>query len=124
MAIDETALIGSARFTAEVRDEDGRTIVSLAGEIDISTAGTLREVLVLPEVLNAPNVRLDLTDVEFLGSPGIGLLVSACKRIRNSGGSFSVICQQSEARRVLEISGLLEYLNVEDVGLGLREQGF
>ena len=114
MAIDETALTGSVHLTAEVRDEDGRTVVMLAGEIDIATAGTLREVLVLPEVLNAPSVRLDLTEVAFLGSPGIGLLVSACKRIRNAGGSFSMICKQGEAQRVLEISGLLEYLNVED----------
>ena len=66
MAIDETALTGSVHLTAEVRDEDGRTVVMLAGEIDIATAGTLREVLVLPEVLNAPSVRLDLTEVAFL----------------------------------------------------------
>ena len=87
--------------------------MSLAGELDLSTAGALREVLALPEVFNAAAVRVDLTKVEFLGSTGIGVLVSACKRIKDSGGSFSVICGRSELRHVLEISGLLEYLHVE-----------
>ncbi len=113
MAIEEAALIEPADFTAEVRDEDAATVVSLTGELDLSTAGTLREVLVLPEVLNAPAVRVDLTQVDFLGSTGVGMLVSACKRIKASGGSFSVICAKSEVRQVLEISGLLDYLHVE-----------
>ena len=114
MAIGETALTGPAEFTAEVRDEDGATVVALAGEIDLSSAGALREVLVLPEVLNAPTVRVDLSKVEFLGSMGIGLLVAARKRIKNSGGTFSLICGQGQPRRVLEIAGLFEYLEVED----------
>ena len=114
MGIEDTALTGPAAFTAEVRDEDGETVVLLAGELDISTAGALREVLVLPEVLNARSVRVDLCKVEFLGSPAIGVLVSACKRIKASARTFSVICGQSEARRALETSGLLEYLQVEN----------
>jgi anti-sigma B factor antagonist len=113
MAIDETALAGPADFTAEVRDETGATVVTLAGEIDFSGAGALREVFVLPEVLTAPAVRVDLTGVEYLGSPGIGVIVSACKRIRGSGGTFSVICGQNEPWRILEACGLLEYLDVE-----------
>ena len=115
MAIEEAALIEPADFTAEVRDVDGATVVSLAGELDLRTAGALREVLVLPEVLNAPAVRVDLTKVNFLGSTGVGLLVSACKRVKASGGTFSVICGRNGARLVLETSGLLDYLHVEDV---------
>lgn len=112
MAIQDAAATGPADFTAEVRDEDGATVLSLAGELDLSTAGALREVLVLPEVLNAPVVRVDLTRVEFLGSLGISVLVSACKRVRDAGGMFSVICGEGMVRRVIEISGLVEYLGV------------
>ena len=113
MAIDEAALTGPADFTAEIRDVDGATVVALAGEIDISTAGTLREVLVMLPLDTGPTVRVDLTNVEFLGSSGVGVLVSACRRIKESGGTFSVICNQDDTRRVLEISGLLDYMHVE-----------
>jgi anti-sigma B factor antagonist len=113
MAIDETALMGPARFFAEVRDEDEGVVVSLAGELDLSTASTLREVFVLPEVLNSPAVQVDLTGLEFLDSCSIGILVAACRNIRNTGGAFSVRCEDGMARRVLQISGLVDFLEVE-----------
>ncbi len=114
MAIDEAALVGPADFTAEVRDEMGTTVVTLAGEIDISGAGALREIFVLPEVLTAPAVRVDLSGIEFLGSPAIGVIVSACKRIRELGGTFSAVCGKNQSWRILEICGLLEYLDVKE----------
>jgi anti-sigma B factor antagonist len=114
MAIDEAALLGPAEFIAGVTDENGTTVVTLVGELDLFSAGELREVLVLPEVLDAPIVRVDVSKVEFLGSTCVGLLVSACKRIRASGGTFSVNCGRSQVRRVLELSGLVDYLELED----------
>ena len=113
MAIEEAARTDPAEFTAEVRNEDGAMVVSLWGELDLFTAGKLREVLVLPEVLNAAAVRVDLTKVDFLGSTCVGVLVSACKRVKASGGTFSVTCGQNESRRILEVQGLLDYLHVE-----------
>ena len=59
-------------------------------------------------------VRLDLNQVSFLDSVIIGLIVSACKRARAAGSSFSVVCAlEGIARRVFEIDGLVEYLQVE-----------
>lgn len=113
MAIEEAVPTGPAEFTVEVRHENGATVVSLRGELDLSTAAELREVLVASEVLNAPAVRVDLTKVDFLGSTGVGVLVSACKRVKASGGTFSVISGQNEFGRILEIAGLLDYLHVE-----------
>ncbi len=106
----------SPGFAAEVRSEaDTSQVVVLTGEIDVATAGTLREVFLSPVVVGTHAVRVDLTGVTFLGSVGISVLVSECKRVRASGGTFSLICSQGLCRRVLEISGLIEYLQVEDV---------
>jgi anti-sigma B factor antagonist len=113
MAIQDDAPTEPADFTAEVRYENGATVLSLAGDLDLSTSGALWEVLMLPEVLNAPRVRVDLTRLEFLDSTCISLLVSACKRMRESGGTFSVSCSEGIVLRVLQISGLLDYFQVE-----------
>jgi anti-sigma B factor antagonist len=94
------------------RHGDGSVMVTLAGEFDLSTAADLRERFVSPEVFDAEHVQVDLTSVSFLDSSSIGILVSACKRIRSTGGAFSVICGDGVARRVLEVSGLIEYLQV------------
>ena len=92
---------------------EGSTLVTPAGELDISNAGELREQLARPEVLGARQVCVDLNMVGFLDSSCIDLIVTACKRIRATGGSFTVACDASGAvRRMFEFDGLVEYLEV------------
>jgi anti-sigma B factor antagonist len=92
---------------------NGSKTMTLAGEFDLSTAAVLREKLAAPEMRNAGGVLVDLTRVTFLDSTTIGLLVGACKRIRSTGAAFSVRCeQQGIALRVLQISGLTDFLEV------------
>ncbi len=106
----------SPSFAAEVRTEADQTrLVLLSGEIDLASAEALREVFVSSRIMNASALRVDLTGVTVLGSVGISVLISACKRVRASGGTFSIVCGRDMCRRVLEISGLIEYLEVEDV---------
>ena len=92
---------------------EGSAVVTPAGELDISNAGELREQLARPEVLGARQVCVDLNRVGFLDSSCIDLIVTACKRIRAAGGSFSVACDaRGTVRRMLEVDGLIEYLQV------------
>lgn len=44
---------------------------------------------------------------------GIGLLVALCKRIRSTRGAFSVQCGEGIALKVLQVSGLIDFLEVE-----------
>lgn len=113
MAIQDHELRGKPTFVAEVSDDGGGTLVSLAGELDLSNAPALREILVSPEVSGAGSVLVDLNEVSFLDSSIIGVIVSACKRKRSEGGDFSVKCGPGLARRALEVSGLVEYLEIE-----------
>jgi anti-sigma B factor antagonist len=102
-------------FLAEVHPgAEGSVTVTLAGEFDLATAADLRACLTRSEVLDAERIHVDLTRVTFLDSSSIGLLVAACKRVRTAGNTFSVGCSTGPARRILEIAGLIEYLQVED----------
>lgn len=49
----------------------------------------------------------------FLDSSGIGVIISACKRVRASGGTLSVTCGSGSVRRSIEIMGLVDYLEVQ-----------
>jgi anti-sigma B factor antagonist len=112
MAVAEQDL-GSTEFGFEICDADEVTLVELAGELDLATAPQLRECLARPEVLDSPVVCVDLGNVTFLGSTGIGLLVAACKRVRSTGGAFSVRCRDEMVLQVLQIMGLVDFLEVE-----------
>ena len=118
MAIQDNLRIEPPGFSAVVRELDGTTVVELIGELDLSTAGALREVLLRLPLDSAPSVHINLREIEFLGSTGVGLIVTACKRIRASGGTFSLSCDGTMTRLVLEIAGLVDYLNVEDLPAG------
>ena len=87
--------------------------MDLTGELDLSTAAPLRECLVLPEVVDSPAVLVDLTKVTFLGSIGICLLVSACKRARAGGAGFSVTGGCGITQLAIEVSGLVDYFDLQ-----------
>jgi anti-anti-sigma factor len=114
MALQEENSSDQTDLVPDVCVSDGAVLVTLAGELDLSRAEELREQLAHPEVVGAPAVRVDVRRVSFLDSVIIGLIVTACKRVRAAGSSFSVVCElEGIARNVFEIDGLVEYLQVE-----------
>ena len=106
--------IWTSDLTIEIAHrDDGVNLVSPKGEMDVSNASELREGLAWPDVLSAPKVQVDLSQVSFLDSTNIGVLVSACKRIRAANGTFSMSCGEGKVRQVLEVAGLIDYFEVE-----------
>jgi anti-sigma B factor antagonist len=83
----------------------GRTrIVAVAGELDISTAGVLRQAVVEALRPDPENLVIDLTDVSFLGSAGLAALIAA---ERGSGTTrMRVVAANHATRRALTITGL------------------
>jgi anti-sigma B factor antagonist len=111
---DEPKASAAATFEAEITERGGSILVRLCGELDISGAPTLRELFAQQIQPTGSEVQVDLSGLDFVDSAGIGLLVSACKRIRASSGTFRVTCGDGPVRRVLEIEGLVDFLSVED----------
>ena len=114
MAIAEEDLEDTS-FSYKVSEADKVTLVEFAGELDLATAAQLRECLTQPEVFDSPAVHIDLKEVTFLGSTGMGLLVAACKRTRAAGRSFSLSGGRGMAQRVIEVSGLVEFFAPSDI---------
>jgi anti-sigma B factor antagonist len=85
--------------------------VRVSGEIDISTAPNLRECLAT--LVDEPVVAVDLSDVAFVESSGLGVLIAEHKR-RSAVGQELVITGSSPlARRVFEITGLDHVPNLD-----------
>jgi anti-sigma B factor antagonist len=93
---------------------DDRVIVSIAGEIDLDTAPTLREEL-LRVLSNGPlHLILDMAKVSFLDSSGLGVLVGTLRRARMLGGTVSIAAPIRQVLEVLEITGLDAVFPVHD----------
>jgi anti-sigma B factor antagonist len=106
---------------ASIRDDpvagitrgDGSIVVSLAGELDLYNAHVVREAL-LACCDEAPDrLIVDLSDVKFIDSTALGVLIEARTRMPNRRG-FLLAAPGLETRRALEISGLDRHFTVHE----------
>lgn len=79
------------RLQLNHRPEREHTVVTVAGEIDVFTAPRMRQYLIDLISEGHLQVILDLGEVAFLDSTGLGVLVGTLKRLTPMGGSLSVI---------------------------------
>jgi len=89
--------------TREVGD---RTVVSVVGEVDIASAGALDAVLSEAIASGRTHLVVDLEEVGFLDSTGLGVLVKSLKRTREAGGSLTVVTESERVLKVIRITGL------------------
>jgi len=78
------------------------TVVAVAGELDLHTAAELESAL--DEADRNGRVVVDLTQVTFLDSTALGVLLRASRRREHD--PLDLVVDGSEVRRVFEITGL------------------
>jgi anti-sigma B factor antagonist len=88
------------------RTEGGRTVVAVAGEIDVYTAPKLREQIVALVDDGHYDLIIDMSGVEFLDSTGLGVLVGGLKRVRAHDGSLALVCNEERILKIFRITGL------------------
>jgi anti-sigma B factor antagonist len=81
-------------------------VVVLEGEIDIYSAPQFKEVLLNGIEGGARRVIVDLSDVTFIDSTALGVLVSGAKRVRPRNGNLDIVCTDENIIRIFEITGL------------------
>lgn len=88
--------------------EDDYAIIRIAGEIDISTAPQLRELLRELTEKGRFRIVLDLGRTTFLDSTALGVVVGGFKRVRTRKGSLSVVMTEERLLRIFRITGLVK----------------
>lgn len=98
----------------EIRTDRGVTIITLHGDVDVARGLGLRDLL--GEVLGGPPgpVVVDLTDVRFLDSSGVGLLVTSHRRAEQDGRGFAVAGAGDAVRRTFQLTRTDRILTLHD----------
>lgn len=107
-----------AELSIDVSRVPAYTMVTLSGEIDMSTAAQLRATVA--RVLTEPPRRLvlDFDGVTFCDSQGLSTLI-ALNRQAEAAGSVMVLANLGDfLTRLLEISGLRRAFHIEDTPPG------
>jgi anti-sigma B factor antagonist len=97
-----------------VETVNGARVVRLAGELDLYNANVVRESL-LEAADDGPPERIvvDLSEVDFIDSTTLGVLIEARTKLANRNG-FLLAAPRIETRRALQISGLDRHFSVHD----------
>jgi anti-sigma B factor antagonist len=88
-------------------------IVRLAGELDLYNANRVREALLEACADGPERVVVDLTEVDFIDSTALGVLIEARTKLPNRK-AFLLASPRLETRRALEISGLDRHFSIHE----------
>ena len=101
-------------LTLATNEVDGATIIAVGGEIDVYTAPKLRDKI--SELVGEGHHQLviDMENVDFLDSTGLGVLVGGLKKVRAHDGSMELICSQDRLLKIFRITGLAKVFTIHD----------
>jgi anti-sigma B factor antagonist len=85
---------------------NGLTLVSMAGELDLSDGPLLRRAVARHPAATLPDVALDLGSVEFMDCAVVGMLVTASRAVKSAGGCLRLARLQPGPRRLVDLCDL------------------
>lgn len=97
----------TARARLFSRRLPGHTVLSVHGELDISTSASLRDrFLTILKNTTTAAVIIDLSGVSFCDASGLALLIGAKRRARLHGLTVVLAAPRSNVAKLLRITGL------------------
>jgi anti-sigma B factor antagonist len=99
----------------KTREVNGVTIVDLSGKITMGDgSGTLRDEVRDIVGKGSKKILINLGDVNYIDSSGLGELVSAYTAVKNAGGDLKLLNLTKRVRDLLVITKLLTVFDVSD----------
>lgn len=95
-----------------IDDDADPAVLRVAGELDSFSACELR--VGIAGVLGRSATILDIRDVPFVDSAGLGAVVGGSRRLREAGSSVAVCCTRSSVLRLLRMTGLDRIVPIAD----------
>lgn len=86
-----------------VHEMAGYTLCRPEGELDAYTVGQFRDTLA--DLSNIPRLLIDLSEVPFMDSAGLGALIGGIRRTREASGEVTVACSRPTLTRLLHTTG-------------------
>lgn len=100
-------------LSVKINEDSNLKVLEVSGEIDAYTAPELKESL-MPLIKERGNqVEVDLENVQYMDSTGLGVFVSALKTAKESESHFTLKNVQGRVYRIFEITGLSEIIDIK-----------
>ncbi|WP_174735202.1 anti-sigma factor antagonist [Mesobacillus harenae] len=96
----------------DVKETEDFTEIKVVGEIDAYTAPKLRETLFPISEKAGVKMVVNLSEVSYMDSTGLGVFVGVFKNVRAQGGEFKLVGLSERLQRLFEITGLADIIDI------------
>jgi anti-sigma B factor antagonist len=96
-------------------------VIKLAGEVDVYTAPRLKEALIEQIAAGCAKILVDLDEVSFIDSSGLGVLVGGLRRAKERDGAIRLVCTRESILKIFRITGLDKVFPMFDTVAEARE---
>ena len=96
----------------DVAERGEHKVLTARGELDVATVPAFRAQLLPLVQASTPSVVVDLSDVHFIDSAGLRVIVDALTNARRRDGDLRLACPDASLRRTFEITGLDQVLAI------------
>ncbi|WP_163528479.1 STAS domain-containing protein [Halobacillus ihumii] len=105
-------------LTIDVTKQDRVTHVTLVGEVDAFTAPKLKESLLPETEEEGQTVEVNLQDVNYMDSTGLGVFISALKSTKEHNSELKLVQMQDRVYRLFKITGLTDIMDIDNTVRG------
>ncbi|WP_423408780.1 anti-sigma factor antagonist [Heyndrickxia sp. MSNUG] len=99
-------------ISIDVKETESVLAVKVNGEIDAYTAPQLREKLFPLSEKEGVKMVVDLSEVNYMDSTGLGVFVGVFKNVRAHNGEFKIVGLSDRLQRLFEITGLADIIDI------------
>ena len=99
-------------MTIAIEPTDKAHIIALQGQVNSSNAATVETEVLAVVNQGAKNVLLNMTELSYISSAGLRVVLVLAKRLKQAGGKLVIYGMQPHVREVFDVSGFLAILNV------------
>ncbi|MFD2369619.1 anti-sigma factor antagonist [Brevibacillus sp. GCM10020057] len=100
-------------LTIETISSETEHQVNLFGDVDAFTGPKVKEaIMALVESPDAASIVVDLANVEYMDSTGIGIFIAVMKACKQTGRVLAVQNLSSRVERLFRITGLYELISI------------
>ena len=97
-----------------VREENGARIIALDGRLELTTGKELKEKIKVFCDSGISRIHLNMEQVEFINSSGLGALISAMKEVRLVKGRLTLSNLAPYVREIFDITQLAHIFEIHD----------
>ncbi|RXZ84294.1 anti-sigma factor antagonist [Paenibacillaceae bacterium] len=98
------------KFQLRTEMNEGHCVVYVSGELDLEVASQLRAAMTPLVELTDQDLTLNLRDLKYIDSTGIGVLVSVLKARNAKQASFTVEAIPPTIRKLFDMTGITPFL--------------